>query len=98
LSYTRAAPLTYVSQALAPSHEKLQTRHTLLERLRGIIRSTGDRFDVKDVSMLNYAEDLEIAPMDLVIIVRTVIHFTLGLRSVNDAPVSSNTYRIVDAL
>jgi len=58
----------------------------------------GDQFDIVDISMLNYAEDLEIAPMDLMIIVRTVVHFASGLRSVNGAPAPSHTHRMPDAL
>jgi hypothetical protein len=29
----------------------------------------GDEFDVEDISMLNYAEDLDIAPVDLMVVV-----------------------------
>jgi hypothetical protein len=29
----------------------------------------GDEFDVDDISILNYAEDLDIAPLDLMIVV-----------------------------
>ncbi|KAI0288302.1 hypothetical protein BC826DRAFT_697443 [Russula brevipes] len=55
--------------ALAPSQERLQARFALLERLRGIIqRYAGHHFDVEDISMLNYAEDVDIAPLDLVIV------------------------------
>ncbi|KAH9173843.1 hypothetical protein EDB89DRAFT_2228510 [Lactarius sanguifluus] len=55
--------------ALAPSQERLRTRHALHGRLRELIRSyAGQDFDVDDISMLNYAEDLDIAPLDLMII------------------------------
>lgn len=55
--------------ALAPSQERLRARHDLHERLRELIRSyAGQDFDVDDISMLNYAEDLDIAPLDLMII------------------------------
>ncbi|KAH9055138.1 hypothetical protein EDB83DRAFT_2521347 [Lactarius deliciosus] len=55
--------------ALAPSQERLRARHELHERLRELIRSyAGQDFDVDDISMLNYAEDLDIAPLDLMII------------------------------
>lgn len=55
--------------ALAPSEERLRARHELHERLRGLIQSyAGHNFDVEDISMLNYADDLDVAPLDLVII------------------------------
>ncbi|KAH9029376.1 hypothetical protein EDB84DRAFT_243794 [Lactarius hengduanensis] len=55
--------------ALSPSQERLRARHDLHERLRELIRSyAGQDFDVDDISMLNYAEDLDIAPLDLMII------------------------------
>ncbi|KAH9026816.1 hypothetical protein EDB85DRAFT_1978024 [Lactarius pseudohatsudake] len=55
--------------ALSPSQERLRARHELHERLRELIRSyAGQDFDVDDISMLNYAEDLDIAPLDLMII------------------------------
>lgn len=55
--------------ALAPSQERLRARRELHERLRELIQSYAGRdFDVEDVSMLTYAEDLDIAPLDLVII------------------------------
>ncbi|KAH9003295.1 hypothetical protein EDB86DRAFT_2345325 [Lactarius hatsudake] len=55
--------------ALAPSQERMRARHELHERLRELIRSyAGQDFDVDDISMLNYAEDLDIAPLDLMII------------------------------
>ncbi|KAI9454199.1 hypothetical protein F5148DRAFT_444244 [Russula earlei] len=55
--------------ALAPSMERLHARRILHERLREIIKSSaGDGFDVEDISMLNYAVDLDIAPLDLMIV------------------------------
>ena len=63
--------LSQVPQALVPSKERLRARGELHERLRELIQSyAGHDFDVEDISMLNYAEDLEIAPLDLMIIVR----------------------------
>lgn len=59
-------------QTLVPSEEKLQARDTLYKQIREIIRtSTKKEFDVKDMSMGKYAEDVDIAPLDLVIVVRT---------------------------
>jgi len=56
-------------RALAPSEERLQARLALHQRLREIIQSDiGDDFDIKDISMLNYAEDLDIAPMELMVV------------------------------
>jgi hypothetical protein len=41
------------------------------KRIREIIRSyTEDEFDVEDVSMRNYAEDVDIAPIELMIVVQ----------------------------
>jgi hypothetical protein len=37
----------------------------------------GDDFDVEDISMRNYADDLDIAPMELMIVVRAVMLMTL---------------------
>jgi len=55
--------------ALAPSQERLRARRELHGRLRELIQSYAGRdFDVEDISMLNYAEDLDIAPLDLMII------------------------------
>lgn len=66
-------------QAQAPSKETLQARHALLERLREIIRSEmGDDFDVEDISLRNYADDLDIAPMELMIVVRADMFSHLG--------------------
>ena len=66
---------SYVLQALAPSKEKLQARRTLRRRIREIIRSyTEQEFDVEDISMCKYAEDVDIAPLDLIIVVRTITH------------------------
>lgn len=80
VQYTSACPLNSVLQALAPSRETLQTRHALLERLREIIQSDmGDDFDVEDISMRNYANDLDIAPMELMIVVRAVMSLALEL-------------------
>ncbi|KAH9991963.1 hypothetical protein BJV74DRAFT_406331 [Russula compacta] len=74
MSRSRPHPQVYCDarslvRAFAPSLEKLRARRTLHERLREIIQSyTGHRFDVEDIAMLNYAEDLDIAPMDLMIV------------------------------
>jgi len=77
VQYTSARPLNSVLQALAPSRETLQARYTLLGRLREIIKSDmGDDFDVEDISMRNYADDLDIAPMELMIVVRAVMSLT----------------------
>ena len=74
-------------QALAPSKETLQARHALLERLREIIRSEmGDDFDVEDISLRNYADDLDIAPMELMIVVRADMFSHFGLQSANWQP------------
>ena len=35
----------------------------------------GDEFEVEDISMLDYAEDLDIAPLDLMIVVCDASHF-----------------------
>ena len=46
-------------------------RWELHQRLRELIRSyAGHDFDVEDLSMWNYAQDLDIAPLDLMIVVR----------------------------
>jgi hypothetical protein len=46
----------------------------------------GDDFDVEDNSMLNYAEDLDIAPLDLMIVVCAAMLLALGLQPTNGAP------------
>ncbi len=47
--------------------------------MREIIRSyTEDEFDVEDVCMRNYAEDVDIAPIELMIVVRAVTHQFYG--------------------
>jgi hypothetical protein len=46
--------------------------------------------------MLNYAEDLDIAPMELMVVVRAVTPLTLGLQSANGAP--SHVYLMSDIL
>lgn len=80
-------PLNSVLQALAPSRETLQARHALLQRLREIIQSDmGDDFQVDDISLRNYADDLDIAPMELMIVVRAVMLLTLGLQFTNWPP------------
>ena len=74
-SCTLVRIFSYALQALAPSQEKLQARRNLRRRIRAIIRSyTEHEFDVEDISMWKYAEDVDIAPLDLIIVVRTIIH------------------------
>jgi hypothetical protein len=71
--------LTCVLQALAPSKEKLQARHALRERLCEIIQSNiGDDFDIQDMGMLNYADDLDIAPLELIIVVSAAVQLYLS--------------------
>lgn len=55
-------------KALEVSDEKKKARRTLRKRIGEIIRShAGDDFDVEDVSMRKYAEDVDIAPIELMI-------------------------------
>ena len=54
----------------------------------------GDEFDVEDIGMLSYAEDLDIAPLDLVIVVCAATLLTLGLQPANGAP--SHVYTTTD--
>lgn len=56
----------------------------------------GDEFDVEDISMLNYAEDLDIAPLDLMIVVCAAMLLTLGLHPANGVP--SHAYLTSDIL
>lgn len=46
----------------------------------------GDDIDVEDISMRNYADDLDIAPMELMIVVRAVMFLTLWLQSADWRP------------
>jgi hypothetical protein len=79
--YSSTLPLICILQALAPSRRKQQARQALRDRLREIIQSDmGDEFDVEDISMLNYAEDLDIAPVDLMVVVSAVTLLTLGTK------------------
>jgi hypothetical protein len=61
------------------SHEKKKARRALRRRISEIIRSyTEDEFDVEDVCMREYADDVDIAPIELMIVVRTVIYRFYG--------------------
>lgn len=63
-----------------PSQEKQKARRALRRRIRDIIRSyTEHEFDVEDISMRKYAEDVDTAPLDLMIVVCTTFN-TLGMR------------------
>lgn len=46
----------------------------------------GDAFDVEDISMRNYADDLDIAPMELMIVVRAVMFMTLDCSLLTGRP------------
>jgi hypothetical protein len=77
-------PFSYVLQALVPSQEKQKARRALRRRIRDIIRSyTEHEFDVEDFGMRKYAEDVDIAPLELVIVVCTTTYQYSCLRSPN---------------
>jgi hypothetical protein len=55
----------------------------------------GDEFDVEEISMLSYAEDLEIAPLDLMIVVCEAALLTLDCSLLTVLPrtfISRRTY------
>ncbi|KAI0260766.1 hypothetical protein BC834DRAFT_845969 [Gloeopeniophorella convolvens] len=56
--------------AIAPTPETLQARGALRDRLREVVASCAGptRVDLEDVSMASYAEDLDIAPLELMIV------------------------------
>lgn len=56
-------------KSLEISHERKKARRTLRRRIGEIIRThAGDEFDVEDVCMREYAEDVDIAPIELMIV------------------------------
>jgi hypothetical protein len=79
LLYIPICSFTFILEALEVSSEKKKARRALRKRIGEIIRShAGDDFDVEDVSMRKYVEDVDIAPIEFMIVVRAVIYRLYG--------------------